>query len=82
MNYNHVVSDRCHIAAEALLLEAVDVVQRYISAERGLSQDRAFGELLTILDGPIATDVCQRLRNAHRHQHPYRPRAWHRHFAG
>ena len=82
MNHDHIVSDRCHIAAEALLLQAVDVVERYMSAERGLSRDRAFDELLTILDGPKATDVCQKLRKAHRHQQSYRPRAWHRNFAG
>lgn len=82
MNHNHVVSDRCHVTAEALLLQAVDVVQRYVSSERGLSWDRAFEELRTILDGPQAAEVCQKLKNAHRHQHLHRPRTWHRHFAG
>lgn len=83
MNHSHIVSDRCHVAAEALLLEAVDVVQRYVSSERGLSRDRAFEELLLILDGPKANEVCEMLRSTQRHQQrPYQPRAWHRHFAG
>jgi hypothetical protein len=78
----HIVSNRCHDAAETLLLQAVEVVQRYTSAERGLSRDRAFDELVTLLDSPAATEVCQLLRNAHHPRPAYRPRSWHRHFAG
>ena len=81
-HHSHIVSDRCHVAAEALLLEAVGVMQRYVSAERGLSRDRAFDELLEILDSPQAAEVCETLRNTHRHHRPHMPRLWHRHFAG
>jgi hypothetical protein len=78
----HIVSDRCHDAAEALLLQAVDVIQRYTSPEQGLSRDRAFDELMSILDSPAATEVCETLKSTTRHQRPHRPRSWHRHFAG